>query len=527
MTSPLKVMLHRFDIYVYLFLVYLIGCTETAPAQSAIRIRDHIYGNDTAKAFPANAPTIFHDTIKNECWYKKSLTVKWAKVNCWETGEQGLPGRDGVDGSSANIQVGTTTTGAPGTQAQVTNSGNPTNAIFNFVIPQGLKGEPGSGGGGSFSGITSPNQWGACGCNKTLAQSGYTTQSQVDAKFPGIGATPSRMTDWAGWQACINGSKGRIIIPESPEYFVDATIFYDLNPSAYILANGQKITTVNSTAYPVFGRKTKPTTRLQAEAMFGFRPMSIIGLEIQCQPAQTGFDLNCLRSPYVTQNIVTNATNGYKFDFCMRATVFQNDAIGCKNGFMSGLAIAGDNEMSSNLISMRQNECHTCSDTAYAIKHAYEVDFAQNVAEGNGTCKIALFIDYTNKTTANSERFGVFHFEQTGGATIAVVKVLLRHQKIEFEAIGAHYPGIILDAQMLSTNGAGGGVVVNRIVGSLGLNGKLFRSNGITWRFLFNDVMTPTSHTGKWDTTLGGVVPGFGARTQVGFNSYLFGSTDW
>lgn len=35
------------------------------------------------------------------------------------------------------ITVGTTTTGAPGTQASVTNSGTATNAILNFVIPEG------------------------------------------------------------------------------------------------------------------------------------------------------------------------------------------------------------------------------------------------------------------------------------------------------------------------------------------------------------------------------------------------------
>jgi len=38
------------------------------------------------------------------------------------------------------ITVGTTTTGAPGTPASVTNVGTATNAILNFVIPEG---EPG------------------------------------------------------------------------------------------------------------------------------------------------------------------------------------------------------------------------------------------------------------------------------------------------------------------------------------------------------------------------------------------------
>lgn len=47
---------------------------------------------------------------------------------------------EGVAGKAATITVGTTTTGAPGTQASVTNVGTPQNAILNFVIPQGAPG---------------------------------------------------------------------------------------------------------------------------------------------------------------------------------------------------------------------------------------------------------------------------------------------------------------------------------------------------------------------------------------------------
>lgn len=49
-------------------------------------------------------------------------------------------------GSAATIQVGTTTTGEPGTDAQVTNSGTSSAAVFNFVIPRGAKGEQGETG---------------------------------------------------------------------------------------------------------------------------------------------------------------------------------------------------------------------------------------------------------------------------------------------------------------------------------------------------------------------------------------------
>lgn len=46
----------------------------------------------------------------------------------------------GPQGEAATIQIGTVTTGAPGTEAEVTNSGTEQNAILNFVIPSGESG---------------------------------------------------------------------------------------------------------------------------------------------------------------------------------------------------------------------------------------------------------------------------------------------------------------------------------------------------------------------------------------------------
>lgn len=60
-------------------------------------------------------------------------------------GQQGPPG---PPGTAANIAVGTTSTGTPGTNATVTNSGTASAAIFNFTIPAGAQGIPGPPGTG-------------------------------------------------------------------------------------------------------------------------------------------------------------------------------------------------------------------------------------------------------------------------------------------------------------------------------------------------------------------------------------------
>ena len=56
------------------------------------------------------------------------------------TGANGADGATGADGTAATVQIGTTTTGAPGTEASVTNTGTESNAVLNFVIPAGATG---------------------------------------------------------------------------------------------------------------------------------------------------------------------------------------------------------------------------------------------------------------------------------------------------------------------------------------------------------------------------------------------------
>jgi phage baseplate assembly protein W len=58
----------------------------------------------------------------------------------------GTEGKEGPPGKSATIQVGTTTTTEPGTDADVVNVGDTTDAIFDFYIPRGDKGEEGTQG---------------------------------------------------------------------------------------------------------------------------------------------------------------------------------------------------------------------------------------------------------------------------------------------------------------------------------------------------------------------------------------------
>ena len=62
------------------------------------------------------------------------------------TGATGPQGPTGATGAAATISIGTTTTGAAGTNASVTNSGTSSAAVFNFTIPRGATGATGPTG---------------------------------------------------------------------------------------------------------------------------------------------------------------------------------------------------------------------------------------------------------------------------------------------------------------------------------------------------------------------------------------------
>ena len=72
-----------------------------------------------------------------------------AEITNGQDGRDGRDGRDGIDGAdgqAATISVGSTTTGAAGTQATVTNSGTSSAAVLNFTIPRGATGATGASG---------------------------------------------------------------------------------------------------------------------------------------------------------------------------------------------------------------------------------------------------------------------------------------------------------------------------------------------------------------------------------------------
>jgi hypothetical protein len=96
-------------------------------------------------------------------------------------GPIGNTGSQGIPGNAATVAVGTTTTGAAGSNAAVTNSGSSAAAVFNFTVPQGIQGLQGNVGPQGSSAFTTVSGF-------TVPAVGATVQTTVaDASWMAVG----------------------------------------------------------------------------------------------------------------------------------------------------------------------------------------------------------------------------------------------------------------------------------------------------------------------------------------------------
>ena len=99
----------------------------------------------------------------------------------------GATGATGADGTAATVQVGTTTTGAPGTDASVTNTGTESNAVLNFVIPAGATGANGADGTAATVQVGTTTT-GAPGTDASVTNTGTESNAVLNFVIP-AGAT--------------------------------------------------------------------------------------------------------------------------------------------------------------------------------------------------------------------------------------------------------------------------------------------------------------------------------------------------
>ena len=187
-----------------------------------------------------------------------------AKAN---SGKPGPAGPKGDDGLAATIQVGTVTTGAAGTNAEVTNVGTENAAIFNFTIP---KGDPGEGGGGLSTIVagtgTSSIVMNHDDTNTNVASGNYSTALGYGTKAEGEGALAAGYSQTAG--NIHAKQKGSIAMGATTETgHIDAYAIgsiargYAKQGSSYITASSEGCTSIGVAEYnsTIFSNKIGST----------------------------------------------------------------------------------------------------------------------------------------------------------------------------------------------------------------------------------------------------------------------------
>lgn len=128
----------------------------------------------TAAAWAAASPVLAEGEIGAELdtgkWKLGNGSQDWNHL-AYSTGPQGVSG---------SITLGTVQTGTPGSFASITNSGTSQNAIFNFTIPRGDKGEKGDTGTLSVGTVTTSTP----GSTPTVINSGTSTTAIFDFTIP-------------------------------------------------------------------------------------------------------------------------------------------------------------------------------------------------------------------------------------------------------------------------------------------------------------------------------------------------------
>ena len=128
-------------------------------------------------------------------------------------GETGETGATGATGTAATVAAGTTTTGDAGTSASVTNSGTSSAAVFDFTIPRGDTGATGATGapGAAATIAVGTTTTGAAGSSASVVNSGTSSAAVFDFTVP-AGATGPQGETGATGETGAQGPSGVVAV---------------------------------------------------------------------------------------------------------------------------------------------------------------------------------------------------------------------------------------------------------------------------------------------------------------------------
>jgi hypothetical protein len=459
---------------------------------------------------------VCQDTLHRR-WYIWDLaTVTWQLTDMF----------DSAGSSLVNVTIGATTTLPPGSNATVTNVGDPVNVILEFGIPRGDPGSSGSGGGISFVAfpfVFPKATFGAIGQNRTFAQEGY-DQTYVDTNYAGTGATVNDNIDWAAMQMCINS--GKSIHIDVNLYINKSLNVSKTNYNLWIVGYNKTIYSGNKNAFSFFLRPT-PLNLTEAETMAQAH-YYIQGITLSGDTIQTGFDLG---SGYgcTYQNIrCINLYAGIHLKFSLKTIIKDYIVTQCLHGVILDYyqqPWATRSTTASNTCSIISMQCYgsnTGTNIGCLLLAADGLHMIDITFEG---FKMAYGVKIDQQGLTTSKKFIIdnVHFECTQGISgTALIKSNMDGGFLDIRNLYGHQTARICDAESLGPMI----VSVTNVAWWVGVGGKFFMNKNCGWAFynLSNNIVDPgninTSIQAAFVNNAPYVVPTPTTGVVVGYNQF-------
>lgn len=505
-----------------LLLLLLSGIKQAWPQANVIGRVQHkvIRSADVPNFIPNNAlidkqSWVCEDTTHRR-WYLWDLpTASWKLTDMFDSSGSSL----------VTVNIGTTTTLSPGSNATVTNVGDPVNVILDFGIPRG---NPGSGSGSGITFAVFPfafpqATYGAIGQNRTFAQEGH-DQTYVDTNYAGTGASVNDNIDWAAMQMCINS--GKPIHIDVNLYINKSLAVGKTNYNMWIVGYNKIIFSGNSNSFAFFLRPT-PSDLNDAEVMNQAR-YYIQGLQLSGDTVQTGFDLGAGFGCTYRNIRCVNLNVGIHLKFSLKCEIVNYIQTEC----LYGVILDYYHEFWATRATTPSHTCTITSMQAYGSSTGTNIGAYLLAADGLHMTDITfegfkmaygVLISQAGMTTSKKFILDNVHFECTQGLTgTAMVRSDMDGGTIDIRNLFGHYAARICDATSLGPMV----VTVTNVVWWVPVSGKFFMNNNCGWDFynVSNNIVDPgninTSIQNAFVSTGGYVVPSPVAGVIVGYNQF-------
>lgn len=354
---------------------------------------------------------------------------------------------------------------------------------------------------GELSVEYTPEQFGAIRQNLTFAQLGI-SQSTINTKYPGIGATTSDYVDWAAWQMAVKAAtvNGGSVKAKGGTYYVGSKSIMIEKYSKYFEINGGYSKLIGTGTDPIFGR-TSPNDNADANIMVDLR-CTFKNLILKGSNSQVGIDIGPSYGAYYQNILGETLKECIHLRFALRTTVDNCFATNCISGWIAdrgNWAGSSNSNSQSNHTTFRSCRYFGSGDVAFGIYAASGCVVEDCIIEGF-SCRVGIDFNGQSSTVVKDFTVRNTHFECSNGATEAFIKIRMLGGIVTIDKVFGQYSSIMADI------GATGGYVtakISQVSYWVPKNGKFFNNAGaVGWILEYNESplasTTPTTTVPTW-----------------------------